>query len=251
MTLISSLIDSRGDLSTWEYGDPAAGRKYRHVLQTYIGALIPPAYFSAYLSSYNFTSNASSETAEDPYSSALTPCSHVLPSTLSNSVMEQAAVPQQLPVHREACDGCHHRKVRCVSGNGACDNCISLNKSCIFSPRTLMGRPRKRKAVIPLRELRTQPPVTAPPFESPPTASNTTAQHDQYGSSLGSSLISQYMISGTDAYVNTSTRQTPSTYNDLVLQIPQSHLMPSFSLITLTSPSQMLTLTLYSRRTSA
>jgi len=164
-------------------------------------------------------------------------------------MMEQAAEPQQL-IHREACDECHHRKVRCVSGNGACHNCISLHKSCIFSHRTLMGRPRKRKADTSLRELRTQPSVTAPHFENLPTASNTTKQHDQSSASLGPSLISQYMISGADVYVNVS-RQTPSAYNDLVLQIPQSHLTPSFSLARITSPSKMLTSALYSGRTSA
>jgi len=56
----------------------------------------------------------------------------------------EAEQPKQ--VHREACEECHHRKIRCVTERGACQNCIQFGRSCTYSPRVPMGRPRKRKA---------------------------------------------------------------------------------------------------------
>lgn len=48
--------------------------------------------------------------------------------------------------HREACEECHRRKTRCVSDKGACQNCIQFGRSCTYSPRVPLGRPRKRPA---------------------------------------------------------------------------------------------------------
>lgn len=46
--------------------------------------------------------------------------------------------------HREACDACHDRKIQCPSkGPGACSNCQTTGRICVFSPREEMGRPRK------------------------------------------------------------------------------------------------------------
>lgn len=59
-------------------------------------------------------------------------------------------------VHREACDECHFRKVRCLSTGKACQNCISNRQRCVFSPRNPAGRPQKRTSskangTLPLR----------------------------------------------------------------------------------------------------
>jgi ribosomal protein L37AE/L43A len=51
---------------------------------------------------------------------------------------------QQQTVHRNACDSCHIRKVRCTTnGPGACQNCQDNFRVCTFSPRDEMGRPKK------------------------------------------------------------------------------------------------------------
>lgn len=47
--------------------------------------------------------------------------------------------------HRDACDECHQRKVRCTAESGACGNCIIQSKTCMYSPKVPVGRPRKRK----------------------------------------------------------------------------------------------------------
>ena len=53
----------------------------------------------------------------------------------------------QAQKHREACDACHYRKIRCpFTGPGACSNCQSFGRVCAFSPRDEMGRPKKSTA---------------------------------------------------------------------------------------------------------
>ena len=53
----------------------------------------------------------------------------------------------QAQKHRDACDACHYRKIRCpFSGPGACSNCQSFGRVCAFSPRDEMGRPKKSTA---------------------------------------------------------------------------------------------------------
>ena len=50
----------------------------------------------------------------------------------------------QAQKHRDACDACHYRKIRCpFAGPGACSNCQSSGRVCVFSPRDEMGRPKK------------------------------------------------------------------------------------------------------------
>ena len=99
------------------------------------------------------------------------------PDLTASTAMERMSRPDV--VHRQACDlcrkcdlppspplrryrltvrhSCHsrtsvdyisadHRKVRCISSNGACQNCMQSGKRCTFSPRNSMGRPRKRTA---------------------------------------------------------------------------------------------------------
>jgi hypothetical protein len=48
--------------------------------------------------------------------------------------------------HRDACDECHRRKIRCIADHGACQYCIHWGNSCTYSPRVPLGRPRKRKS---------------------------------------------------------------------------------------------------------
>ena len=53
----------------------------------------------------------------------------------------------QAQKHRDACDACHYRKIRCpFSGPGACANCQSFGRVCVFSPRDEMGRPKRSTA---------------------------------------------------------------------------------------------------------
>ena len=53
----------------------------------------------------------------------------------------------QAQKHRDACDACHYRKIRCpFTGPGACSNCQSFGRVCAFSPRDEMGRPKKSTA---------------------------------------------------------------------------------------------------------
>ena len=50
---------------------------------------------------------------------------------------------------REACDRCHHRKVRC-NRNPSASDCVSCQyngHSCTYSPRSKMGRPRATRSV--------------------------------------------------------------------------------------------------------
>ncbi|KAI1395032.1 hypothetical protein F4819DRAFT_221155 [Hypoxylon fuscum] len=49
-------------------------------------------------------------------------------------------------VLRDACDNCHRRKTRCpLKGYGACENCRKGGQACVFSPRSLMGRPKQER----------------------------------------------------------------------------------------------------------
>ena len=51
------------------------------------------------------------------------------------------------PVLRDACDVCHRRKTRCLTqGTGACVACRTSGRTCVFSPRSNMGRPRRGAA---------------------------------------------------------------------------------------------------------
>ena len=53
----------------------------------------------------------------------------------------------QAQKHRDACDACHYRKIRCpFTGPGACSNCQSFGRVCSFSPRNEMGRPKRSTA---------------------------------------------------------------------------------------------------------
>ncbi|KAL6720036.1 hypothetical protein ACLMJK_001957 [Lecanora helva] len=50
----------------------------------------------------------------------------------------------QAQKHRDACDACHYRKIRCIlTSPGACSNCQNSGRVCAFSPRDEMGRPKK------------------------------------------------------------------------------------------------------------
>ena len=58
--------------------------------------------------------------------------------------MNQSPAPVQAQKHRDACDACHYRKIRCpFAGPGACSNCQNSGRVCVFSPRDEMGRPKK------------------------------------------------------------------------------------------------------------
>lgn len=49
-------------------------------------------------------------------------------------------------VLRDACDTCHRRKIRCpTEAVGACSNCRKSGQVCVYSPRSEMGRPRRKR----------------------------------------------------------------------------------------------------------
>jgi len=68
---------------------------------------------------------------------------HVLTPPHHRKPSEPVAM-NQIQKHREACDACHNRKIRCpFVGPGACSNCQNTGQVCVFSPRDEMGRPKK------------------------------------------------------------------------------------------------------------
>jgi Fungal Zn(2)-Cys(6) binuclear cluster domain len=70
--------------------------------------------------------------------------------------------------HRDACDECHQRKVRCIAESGACRNCISLGKTCIYSTKVPVGRPRKRKTALSPSDLKADDKPAPQPAMVPP-----------------------------------------------------------------------------------
>ncbi|KAI5199197.1 hypothetical protein AUEXF2481DRAFT_42612 [Aureobasidium subglaciale EXF-2481] len=45
--------------------------------------------------------------------------------------------------HREACNECHTRKIKCPFAVGACTNCVTNGRACVFGLMSEMGRPKR------------------------------------------------------------------------------------------------------------
>ncbi len=61
--------------------------------------------------------------------------------------LDRSPTMNQAQKHRDACDACHYRKIRCpFTGPGACSNCQTFGRVCAFSPKDEMGRPKRSTA---------------------------------------------------------------------------------------------------------
>ena len=61
--------------------------------------------------------------------------------------LDPVSTMDQAQKHRDACDACHYRKIRCpFTSPGACSNCQRFGRVCAFSPRDEMGRPKRSTA---------------------------------------------------------------------------------------------------------
>ena len=71
----------------------------------------------------------------------------VTPLQLRLQDLDRFSTMDQAQKHRDACDACHYRKIRCpFTGPGACTNCQRFGRVCAFSPRDEMGRPKRSTA---------------------------------------------------------------------------------------------------------
>ncbi|KAI4101560.1 MAG: hypothetical protein L6R37_004886 [Teloschistes peruensis] len=77
--------------------------------------------------------------------------------------------------HREACDECHRRKIRCLNGTGACLKCQATGHTCTFSPRKGMGRPKNGERKKGRRSDQIPPSDFNDAFKAP-----SSLRHDQY-----------------------------------------------------------------------
>ena len=105
--------------------------------------------------------------------------------------------------YRGACDTCHTRKIKCANnGPGACTNCQSSGRQCVFSLRDEMGRPRKSSTRAKEKANRTskdtEDPASQEDFSSQPTAK--TQQFELPPPSTMDDIETWRVINGTDTF---------------------------------------------------